>query len=179
MRKKQISFMTTSALMAAVMCIICPMMVPVGAVPVSLATFAVALASTLLGTGRAIASCVIYLLLGLAGMPVFTGFQGGIAKLAGPTGGYLVGFLPMILIGGCIGKNAATRGKIAGLLLGQLVDYALGTGWYMLQTGNHLHPALTICVYPFLVPDVGKIALGVLLGQRVRKELHRAGMQIE
>ncbi len=179
MGRKRITFMTTAGVMGAVMCVTCPVMVPIGPVPVSLATFVVAFALALLGTGRAMTSYGIYLLLGLAGMPVFAGFQGGLSKLAGPTGGYLIGFLPMILIGGWVGGKTAAWGRILGLLLGLLLDYALGTWWYMLQTGSGLHPALAVCVYPFLVPDVGKITLGVLLGQRVRKELRRAGIRME
>lgn len=171
--------MTTVGVMAAVMCVACPMMVPIGAVPISLATFVVAFALALLGTVRAMASFAIYLLLGVFGMPVFAGFQDGFAKLAGPTGGYLIGFLLMIPVGGVFGTNAAARGKIVGLMLGQMLDYVLGTGWYMLQTGSALRSALLVCVYPFLIPDAGKIILGVLLGQRVRKELCRAGIRIE
>lgn len=170
MSRKRISFMTTCGVMAAAMCVACPVMVPIGAVPISLATFVIAFALTLLGTNRAMMSIGIYLLLGLIGMPVFAGFQGGVGKLAGPTGGYLVGFLPMLLVGGSIGRNKGTAGKIAGLLLGLSLDYALGTGWYILQTGSALHPALAVCVYPFLVPDMMKICLGVLLAQRVGKQ---------
>ena len=92
--------MVEVALMAAVLCVVGPIAVPIGPVPISLQTMILFISIYVLGTRNATISCMLYLLIGLAGLPVFTNYQGGIAKVVGPTGGYMVGYIPMILIGG-------------------------------------------------------------------------------
>ena len=102
MKKTALYTMTSCALMAAMMCALCPLSVPIGPIPVSLGTFVMMLTVYLLGTRNALISCAVYLLLGAVGMPVFSGFQGGLAKLAGPTGGYLIGYLGLIAAAGVL-----------------------------------------------------------------------------
>ena len=98
----KIKTLTTCALFAALMCICGPLSVPIGPVPVSLTNLVLYLAIMILDTKKTFISYIVYLLIGIVGLPVFSGFQGGIAKVAGPTGGYLVGFLLMVIIGGII-----------------------------------------------------------------------------
>ena len=86
--------MATTALMAALLCVLAPITIPVGPIPLSLATFAVYMAGAVLGAKRGIAAVALYLLIGMTGIPVFSGFTGGIQRLAGVTGGYLIGYLP-------------------------------------------------------------------------------------
>ena len=93
MKKLTIYQMATCAIMAALMCILGPLSIPIGPVPVSLTNLVVLLAAVLLGAKLSTVSAVVYILLGLVGLPVFSGFQGGVAKLAGPTGGYIIGFI--------------------------------------------------------------------------------------
>ena len=88
------------ALMAAVMCFMGPLSIPIGEVPVSFTNLIIYLSVYLLGMKMGTASCIVYLLLGMVGLPVFSGYSGGMAKLAGPTGGYLIGFIFMALICG-------------------------------------------------------------------------------
>ena len=85
------SFLTTTAIMTAVMCILGPLSIPIGPVPITLTNLAIYLAMYILGTKRGSAAVCLYLLIGLAGLPVFSGFTGGPGKLLGPTGGYLIG----------------------------------------------------------------------------------------
>ena len=85
--------MAVTAVMAAVLCVLGPLTVPIGAVPISLANFVICLTAWLLGPKFGTLSVVIYLVLGAIGIPVFSGYGAGLAKLAGPTGGYLVGYL--------------------------------------------------------------------------------------
>ena len=92
--------MSVTALMAAAMCVLGPLTVPIGAVPISLANFVICLTAWLLGPKFGTLSVAVYLLIGLVGVPVFSGYGAGIAKLAGPTGGYLVGYLLLAFIGG-------------------------------------------------------------------------------
>lgn len=84
-----------TGVLTAVICILGPMtlMIPISPVPISLANLAICLSIVILGMKLGTLSCILYLLIGLAGLPVFSGFSGGIGKLAGPTGGYLVGYL--------------------------------------------------------------------------------------
>ena len=92
--------MAVTAVMAAVLCVLGPLTVPIGAIPISLANFVICLTAWLLGPKFGTLSVVIYLAIGLIGVPVFSGYGAGLAKVAGPTGGYLVGYLLLAFIGG-------------------------------------------------------------------------------
>ena len=150
--------MAVTALMAAVLCVLGPLSVPIGAIPISLSNFVICLAAWLLGARFGTLSVAIYLAIGLVGVPVFSGYGAGIAKLAGPTGGYLVGYLLMAFIGG----DAAC--------------YVLGTAWFVFQMKCELGYALAVCVYPFIVWDLAKIVVACLLGTLLRKRLEQAGV---
>ena len=129
--------LTLTAVMAAVICVLGPisMAIPISPVPISLASMAVYLAVTVLGMKLGTLSCLIYLLLGLVGLPVFSGGSAGAAKLFGPTGGYLVGYLFLALIAGAfVGRYTENKWKsiafaALGMVLGTMVLYALGTAW--------------------------------------------------
>ena len=171
--------MTGCALMAALMCVLCPVSIPIGPIPISLSILVILITVVILGTWRALVSYTVYLLLGAVGMPVFSGFQGGLAKLAGPTGGYLVGFWVMILIGGLI-MELCKRNlwlTMLGMAVGVAADYALGTAWFVFQTESTLSHALEVCVYPFIPFDLAKIVVGVLFGMLVWKALAKAKLQ--
>lgn len=176
MKKTTIFNMTSCALMAALMCVLCPVSVPIGPVPISLGILVILLTVFVLGTWRALVSYTVYLLLGAVGMPVFSGFQGGLAKLAGPTGGYLVGFWLMILVGGLI-MELCKRNlflTMLGMVVGVAIDYAVGTAWFVFQTGSTIPHALDVCVYPFIPFDAAKIVIAVLFGSLIYKGLQRA-----
>ena len=157
--------MTLTAVMAALLCVAGPLVIPAGPVPLSLASFAVYLAGAVLGKKRGTAATALYLLIGLIGVPVFSGFSGGFQKLAGVTGGYLIGYLPCAFLAGL----GATRPLPLLMAAGTVVLYAIGTAWFMAQTGNGLGAALSLCVLPFLPGDATKIAGAVLLTVPVRK----------
>lgn len=176
MKKSTVFNMTSCALMAALMCVLCPMSVPIGPIPISLSILVILLTVYVLGTWRALVSYTVYLLLGAVGMPVFSGFQGGLAKLAGPTGGYLAGFWLMILVAGIIMEKGKRNllVTILGMLVGVAIDYAVGTAWFVFQTESTVVHALDVCVYPFIPFDVAKIVIAVLLGSVVYKGLQKA-----
>lgn len=173
--KKQFSArsLALGALMAALMCVLGPFSIPIGPIPVSLTPFVVSLAAMLLGGPLAAVSVVVYLLLGAVGLPVFSGFAGGLAKLVGPTGGYLVSFVLHALVGGLIAQKFQFKvlPSILGLALGLLLDYILGTAWFMLQVHSTLGHALKVCVLPFLPFDAVKIAGAVWLGRVLRRAI--------
>lgn len=161
--------MTVIALFAAFMCVIAPWTVPIGAVPISLGTFAVYLCAGTLGWKRGGAAVAVYLLLGLIGLPVFTGFSGGVQKLAGPTGGYLAAYIPLAVIAGAFcDKIKKVWAYPLGMTLGTVVLYAFGTAWYCVMSGSEIVPALMACVVPFLAGDALKIACATVLSQRLR-----------
>lgn len=176
MKKSLVYNMTSCALMAALMCALCPVSVPIGPIPISLGILVILLTVYLLGTWRALVSYTVYLLLGAVGMPVFSGFQGGLAKLAGPTGGYLAGFWLMILVAGIIMEKGKRNllVTILGMLVGVAIDYAVGTAWFVFQTESTVVHALDVCVYPFIPFDVAKIVIAVLLGSVVYQGLQKA-----
>ncbi|MDD7326668.1 MAG: biotin transporter BioY [Lachnospiraceae bacterium] len=180
MKIKEITF---TALMAAVCCILAPISVPIGPVPVSLVVLAALFCVFAVGTKLGTLAFTIFLLLGAAGLPVFSGWQGGIAKLAGPTGGYLIGCIPMILIAGAfITISEKRKGALkyviqaVGLAIGVLVCYALGTAWFMIESGSDLMTSLTLCVLPFLPFDAIKIAIAMIVGNPLRVALSKADL---
>ncbi|MBO4415453.1 MAG: biotin transporter BioY [Lachnospiraceae bacterium] len=163
------------ALMAVIIAVCSWISIP-GPVPFTLQTFAVFSALLLLGTRDGILSITVYLLLGAVGVPVFSGFSGGFSHIAGPTGGYLIGFLVMGFIYGIVTHLLSfmpkTRSIIA-LILGLIVCYAFGTVWFVIvyskvKTAIGFGSALSMCVLPFLIPDAVKMALAIILSYRVK-----------
>lgn len=145
------------ALFAAIICVMAPFSLNIGVIPISLGTLAIYIAGGFLGGKKGMAAVGVYILLGAVGLPVFTGFQGGFAKLLGVTGGYIIGFIPLVLITGIFAeKNKALMS--VGMVLGTLACYTFGTVWFMISTGSELVPALMTCVVPFLIGDAVKIA---------------------
>ena len=142
-------------------------------VPVTLQTFAVALCGCVLGWKRGLCSTVIYLLLGTAGLPVFSGFTGGLAKLAGPTGGYLVGFIFMVILAGLFAERFAGRRflVVTGMILGTAVAYIFGTAWLAFQMDLSFTAALSIGVIPYLPGDTAKIIIAVTFGPVLRDRI--------
>ena len=164
-----------TALMTAVTCILAPMSIPIpfSPVPLTLTNFVLEISIFLLGWKKATASFIIYLLLGLCGLPVFSGFSGGVGKFAGPTGGYLIGFIFLTVIGGLFAEHFHWKRSacIAGLVLGMAVTYAFGTAWLCLQLNLSFTAGLFTGVIPYLPGDAVKIALAVAFGPVLKKRV--------
>ncbi len=165
---------------AAIICVLAPLAIPItGLVPVTLATFAVMLAGVLLGGRFGALSALIYLIIGAVGLPVFSGYSGGIAKLFGPTGGYLIGYIPLAFIVGALyhgfGRNASGFKKyavmVASMIAGTAVLYAFGTAWFCIVTETDVIAALMTCVVPFLIGDALKILAVTLLCPQLEKAI--------
>lgn len=170
--------LTTCALMVALMCVLGPMSIPIGPVPVSFTNLVIYLAVYLLGMKGATVSYLVYLFLGAAGLPVFSGYEGGLAKLAGPTGGYLIGFILMALICGFVleKSNGNPVFTIPGMIVGTLVAYLFGTVWFVFAMQCDVWYALTICVFPFIPFDLAKIVLAAVLGKIIRIALAKSNL---
>ena len=145
-------------------------------VPFTLQTFGVFIAAGVLGGKRGTLSVLVFILLGAVGIPVFANFSGGIGVLAGPTGGYIIGFLFSALVMWAMEKLPGKKSimQIVSMVVGLVVCYAFGTAWFMVVYGKANGPvglvtALGWCVFPFIIPDLIKIALAYVLSRKLRK----------
>lgn len=170
--------LTLIALFTALMAVCAWIYIPVPAplVHFSMHTFAVFAALLILGGKRGTWVVTAYLLLGAVGAPVFSGFRGGPGVLLGATGGYIVGFVFTALLYWLMTAKLgeALPVKLAAGVLGMAAYYAFGTAWYLVlyaSTGSPvgLMTALGYCVFPFVIPDLVKLGLALLLSCRVGK----------
>ena len=165
--KLSVTDMALIALFAALLAVCAWISIP-AAVPFTMQTFGLFAAMGLLGGKRSMLAVLVYLLLGLIGIPVFSSFRGGFGVLAGVTGGYLIGFIIATLVYWLITLKAGGKllPMILGMAAGLLVDYVFGTAWFMLLYAKTygaigLSAALSMCVIPFIIPDLIKLALAV------------------
>ena len=166
-----ISFFT--ALMVVCSWITIPM--PHG-VPVTLQTFAIFTAVGILGAKRSALAVGVYITLGALGVPVFSNFEGGLGKLLGVTGGYIIGFIFSVLITGFIIKKAGKSFPVLviSMCAGLLVCYAFGAAWFMYiytqsKSAITLGSILSVSVLPYIVPDIAKILLAVTVVKSIDK----------
>ena len=165
--------------MTAFICIMGPLsiQIPISPVPISLGTLAIYFAVNVLGMKKGIVSCLVYLLIGFVGLPVFSGFSSGPAKLLGPTGGYLIGYIFLALICGfVIDRTSNVFICFFGILLGTAVLYLFGTVWLSYQGNMPFMKALAAGVLPFIAGDLVKIVIAIVAGDQVKKQLKRAGL---
>ncbi len=163
------------ALMAAIMCVLAPVSIPLffTPVPISLGVFIVYIISYVLSPSYAVASVFIYILLGLFGLPVFSGYAGGAAKLFGPTGGYIIGYLFSAFIVSYFVRLSSNRlSHLLGMLLGLAACYAFGTVWFSLVQHMDFLASLKLCVIPFLPGDCIKIILALIVGPELVKRIN-------
>lgn len=164
------------SLMSALLCVLGPLTIPIGEVPISAATLVIYLAVYLLGPKLGTVSCIIYLMLGFAGLPVFSGYTGGVAKLVGPTGGYLVGYILLAFISGIFMVKSSYKmiWDLLGMAAGTAVLYLFGTVWFMVLMKCSFVAAMAQCVVPFLIGDLAKIVFAELIGREMRRRLRLA-----
>lgn len=179
--KKQVTstlstkYLTLTALMTAVLCIVAPFSLPLpfSPVPISFATFILYLTSFVLGAKYGTISCVLYLLLGFVGLPVFSGFSGGVGRLFGPTGGYMIGYIFLVLIGGFVVEISDGKRLPSGLgfLLGTAITYAFGSAWLAVQMDFTFLQAVAAGVLPYLAGDAVKIIAALIIGPILKSRL--------
>lgn len=166
---KNVRNLTFTALFAAILCVMSPFAVNIGPIPLSLATVAVYLAGVTLGWKKGTVAVIVFILIGAVGVPVFSNFSGGLQKVVGPTGGYIIGYIPCALVAGIFAdKWSKAWSYIVGMVLGTAVLYALGTAWYCTQASVALGKAIAACVTPFLLGDAIKIVIVTLLSLKLR-----------
>ena len=162
-----------TALMSAVLCVISPLSIPIGTVPISLTTMFIIIGVFLIGPIKMSISVLIYILIGVVGLPVFANFKSGPGVIAGPTGGYIVGYVVLALVSGAIAYKDINniRYAIIGLVAGNLLEYAIGTAWLSYSMQLTFVNALMIGVVPFVIADVIKMALATYLGKIIRRRI--------
>ncbi len=146
------------------------------AVPFTMQTFGVFVTVGILGGKRGMAAVLVYILLGIAGIPVFSGMRGGIGVLLNTTGGYIVGFLFSALAMWGMEKMLGRKGAmlLVSMAVGLVICYVFGTAWFMVvyMKSNEavgIGTVLGWCVIPFIVPDLAKIGLAYILTRRLRQ----------
>ena len=187
-RYNKTAYLALCGLFAALTAICSYINIPLGftPIPMNLATLAVFLSGGLLGKKYGPLSIGVYILMGATGIPVFAGFQAGVGVLAGPTGGFLIGYIcASFVVGLCLDKGfGATSARphskakpsskvqfalcIGGMVGGLLCCYALGTLWFAYITNTGIVAALVSCVLPFLLVDIIKILVSSMLIIRLR-----------
>lgn len=164
--------------LGAVMISICSWISIPTTIPFTMQTFAVFFVLSVLGGKRGTLTILVYILLGVIGIPVFAQFTSGLGVLLGSTGGYIVGFVFMglayWLITGLFGKKRFI--EITAMLIGLIVLYSFGTAWFMIfyaQTNETIGLAMVLvwCVIPFIIPDLIKLVLALTFARRISIKL--------
>lgn len=165
--------MVQCAICAALLAISAWLCIPMPQVSFTMQSFAVFFILGLLGGRRGTLSIFIYLMLGLLGLPVFSGFRGGAEALLGVTGGYIWGFLLSGLIYWAVTAliSDSAPARLAAMIFGMAVCYACGTVWYLKLYGGNVWAVLATCVAPYVVPDAVKIGLSVSLAKRLKQAI--------
>lgn len=173
--RQELRMMVFAALMAALMAVGAFISIPVGPVPIVLQNMFVLLAGLLLGSRWGLASVAVYLLAGAVGLPVFAGGLGGIGRLAGPTGGYLLGYLPAVWIAGFISEKTGGRmvGDVAAMVCASAAVYACGASWLKVLTAMTWSKTLAVGLYPFVLGDGLKIAAAAAIVRALRPVVKR------
>lgn len=192
MEQKTVSAKASAQIRAAVLCglfaaftaVFSQISLPIGPVPISCSLIAVYLAGLFLPVKTAALSQLVYLLLGIVGVPVFAGFQSGAARLAGPTGGYLLVYPVMALLLSLamviydkklVRKPLAARAAyiVSAMLVSLIVCYAAGTAWFTVFSGSTFQKALSLTVVPFIAGDIAKIVLCTVITLSARERLQK------
>ncbi len=175
--KKRIKSIVLVSLFTAIIAVCSFVSVP-AAVPFTLQTLGVFTALTVLGGKRGTICIALYIFIGLTGVPVFSGFSGGLGHLSGATGGFILGF---IILGLCywiitkiLGNKTAV--KAAGLVTGLLMCYVFGTLWYTVFYLKAFNPSdffttLKVCVLPFIIPDAIKLCVAIIIDRKIPQSI--------
>lgn len=165
--------MVRIALFAVVIAICSWLSIP-AAVPFTLQTFGIFLTVAVLGGKRGTMAVTLYLLMGIVGIPVFAGFTGGVGRLLGASGGYIVGFLLSAVVMWVMEKLLGKKQWVLALsmVLGLIICYTFGTIWFIIVYARSTGPiglwtALGWCVFPYIIPDMIKIVLALLLNKKL------------
>lgn len=158
------------SLFAALTAVLAQISIPLpGGVPLTMQTLAISLAGVILGSKRGFTSILVYVLLGAIGLPVFANFSGGIDKIVGPTGGFILSFPLMALVIGLISEKTKNKFLILlAMILGSIVNYTIGAAQFSVVTNSSLGHAFAVCVAPFIIVGLVKAALATVFGSYIK-----------
>ena len=173
--------MVYTALFTAVLCAVAPFSLNIGPIPLSFATLVIYIAAGSLDMKYSAISVILYIALGAIGLPVFSGFGAGLSKIVGPTGGFIVGYVPLALITGLSVRYFKQKRIffITGMVIGTFLLYTCGVAWFMLQMKATLAAALMACVVPFLIGDALKIIFATIVAPQLRTVITVQGAKSE
>ena len=172
--------LTLCAIFAAILCVCSVVTIPIGPVPITLGLFGIMLTAVILGAKKGAISVLVFILLGAVGLPVFSGFKGGVGVLLGPTGGYIWSYIIVALFIGRFAAKEYDNKWFAILrifvvcLIGIVICYALGTVQFMIVRKMDFVKSLSLCVIPFIPFDICKAAVSAYVGYTVRAALLKA-----
>ena len=162
MRTKELCY---SALCAALLCVLAPISIPTGGVPITLSLLAVLLVAGILPKRLALPAVLCYVALGAVGLPIFAGFIGGFQVLAGPTGGFIIGYIPAALVVSLFNKSAAKR--VVSMVFATILCYIFGTFWLFITTSAPFFPTLGTIALTCAIPDAIKIVAATVLADKL------------
>ncbi|RFU65377.1 biotin transporter BioY [Peribacillus glennii] len=176
--RDRLRMMIITALFAAIIGILAQVTIPLPLVPITGQTLAVGLAATILGARYGTLSVILYLIIGAVGIPVFAEMSGGISKVVGPTGGYLVGFIPTAYVTGLILEKTNFKIPIAifANIVGMVITLTFGTIWLKFAASLSWTAAITGGATPFLAVGIIKAIIAGWVGVLVRKRLQSSKM---
>lgn len=169
---KKIRRIVYIACLAAILAIISPWSIPIGNIPITLATFGIYLIGALTKKFDGFLVTLIYLIIGIIGIPVFSSFRSGFSVILGPTGGYLIGYLIGVLIISfltMINKKKIIWYPIS-MILATIIWYLFGSIWYMIITNSTIYATLMVCVVPFLIFDLIKIIIASIVSYLINNK---------
>lgn len=165
------------AIAAALLSALAPVSIPIGIVPITLATLVIYIIGCIYTPWTAAFAVLLYIVLGAMGLPVFSDYTGGIAKLLGPTGGFIIGYLPAVFVQSLIVSYFKDRKVmyIVSIIVSTIIIYGFGLAWFLISTNGKYDfgQAMMACVYPFIPGDLVKLVLSVSLAYKLRPLLER------
>lgn len=175
MQKSRTYNLVTIALTTSIIILCSWITIPTGTIPVTLQTFAIFMCAILLGEKKGTVSLIVYIFLGIVGLPIFSSFQSGFGVLLGATGGYLTGFIFITVIGGffCRKFSDNTILTYMGLIIGLFLCYVSGTLWYIFVyiksfSWSNVSSVLLTCVLPYIIPDLIKMQLAITISKKIK-----------
>ena len=174
MRESSTIKYTMCALFVAFISICSQIAIHIGPIPISMSLLAIFMAGLILGMKYGTLSVIVYILLGITGIPVFAGAKGGFAVILGPTGGFLIGYILCTFIVGFVAERFNNKKIyiVIGMVISVVVCYIPGVLWYCFITGNTFEMSLKLCVIPFIPGDVIKIIISLILYSKISKRLN-------
>ncbi len=170
---KHIKSLTLRAILAAVICVIAPLSIPVGAIPVTAATLIIYIVCACMDMSFSVPAVLLYIFLGAFGLPVFSGFSGGFQILSGATGGFIIGYIPCAAVISLMCSRYPRKKFIypLSMAIGTVTCYLFGILWFIYISRTSVSSAGGAVILPFIVGDIIKIAVACTVSIPLKNKL--------